>query len=61
LTVDQPFGFSSDVKMGYKYQKKPIVNEEEKTFDQYLSERVKDKKQKDKKKKRKVGLSEDIE
>lgn len=54
LSIAEPFSYSPEGKIGYKYQKKPIVKEKDKSFDEFLEEKMKERKEKKKKKREKV-------
>ena len=58
MGVEEPFSFTPPGKIPFKYQKKPVVNEPEKSFDQFLQERIQDKKREKKEKTKKYTVVE---
>ena len=52
MGVEEQFSFTPFSKIGFKYQKKPVVKEAEKTFEEFLAEKMQEKKQKKKKAKK---------
>ena len=53
LGVEEPFSFVPSSKTPFKYQKKPVLNEEDKTFEEFLNEKMKERKREKKEEKKK--------
>ena len=53
MGVEEPFSFIPSGKVSFKYQKKPVLREEEKTFEEFMAEKMKNRKREKKEDKKK--------